>query len=191
MIYSIRRTVKDAFAPVRGFDSLLRALLNIQPWRSFFSRLFRSAWRDVQSFASLIRQKLFPKAHKPRILLISTDQVWHRNLEEAMGAQVQMVGNEGLELLKRFPYDLVIVDALGEASEEEWASEVREIRRSLKGAKVLVVSSSPTWRRVRAALRAGAVDVWLKTQDKRKLREDARELLAQKDKGTRERPRTK
>jgi len=67
---------------------------------------------------------------------------------------------EAMRQILRRAYRLVVVDAAAVDDEQVLVSRVRA---QLPQARIVVVAGSPTWRRARGALQAGAVDYVSKT----------------------------
>jgi len=82
--------------------------------------------------------------------------------------------SEALGLIQRQPQQMIIIDA---ADVEEPSALVARIRAVCRGARVVVATASPTWRRTREAFRAGATDYIRKSLSKAELQEALAEAL--------------
>jgi DNA-binding NtrC family response regulator len=84
--------------------------------------------------------------------------LWFRNLERALtalGKLQVMPEREAMQDILQREYDLIIVDAAATVNEWLLISRVRSQRP--KGC-IIIVTASPTWRRAREVLQAGAMD---------------------------------
>lgn len=101
-----------------------------------------------------------------RILLVenSGTDYWRKLVLQTLAqlADVDVTDLQGcLRLLEAEPYDYVILDAtLGGLSDL-----IRSVLHINVGARVLVITTSPTWQRAREAFRAGAADYVYKMAD--------------------------
>jgi DNA-binding NtrC family response regulator len=75
---------------------------------------------------------------------------------------------EALDLLRQQPRQMIIVDA---ADFDDPPRLVTQIRAVHPGARVVVATASPTWRRAREAFQAGATDYIRKSLSIRQLQE--------------------
>jgi DNA-binding NarL/FixJ family response regulator len=102
------------------------------------------------------------------------------NLSEALAAlgEFQVVGEpEALDELQRAEYDMVILDA---ALLDNEMLMISEIRRRLPGMRIAVLTASPTWRRAREAIQAGAMDYISKILSGQEYKAIFTDLLARK-----------
>jgi DNA-binding NtrC family response regulator len=76
--------------------------------------------------------------------------------------------NKALALVQQQPQQLIIVDA---ACVQDAPALVVRIRAICPGARVVIATASPTWRRAREAFQAGATDYVRKSLSARELRE--------------------
>ncbi len=76
--------------------------------------------------------------------------------------------NEALDLVQQQPQRLIIVDA---ACVQDAPALVARIRALRPGARVVIATASPTWRRAREAFQAGATDYIRRSLSKQELQE--------------------
>lgn len=105
------------------------------------------------------------------LLLIgaSPDDPWGQVIRAASDelGQLQITSEcDGLKLIKHNAYDLIIVDAAGVAEVNQLVCHIHTQRPETK---IVVVTTSPTWKRARDAFRAGAVDYIRKSLDTTKI----------------------
>lgn len=106
-----------------------------------------------------------------RLLLIKMtgDCAWHEALSEAVASWGELQDGEYEEAMQKMmnnDYDLVIVDSL---AVENMPQFVSTIRNRWPKTRVVVFTSSPTWRRARDAFYAGASDYIRKSYDSKEL----------------------
>jgi len=104
-------------------------------------------------------------------LLISNspDDPWIQILQEVVTSlgSLQIAGEpEAIKLASQRNYDLFVIDA---AKVENIFCLVSSIKEKKPSARILVVTTSPTWRRAREAFRAGATDYIRKSMNKAEL----------------------
>jgi DNA-binding NtrC family response regulator len=112
-----------------------------------------------------------------RFLLIGAHgNFWQRVLAQAVQPFGSLAATEVDDLLPSTAaqYDFVVVDA---AFVENVPAVIRQVRRGNPQARVLVITLSPTWKRARDALKAGAVDYIKKSLDVAKVREEVQSAL--------------
>ena len=102
-----------------------------------------------------------------KVLLIngSKTDYWEEVVRRALKpvAEVEATTErEGLELLGTHEFDLVILDA---TTIDEASLTIERILARQREARIIVATTTPTWRRARAAFRAGAIDYVSKTLD--------------------------
>ena len=102
-----------------------------------------------------------------RVLMVSQDPHWHEVVRRALGseAQVRRVsdGESGLDALRLEPFDWVIVDTMGIPDLLQLVAAIRDQLPALR--HLIMAAAAPTWRQVRDALRAGATDFVVKSED--------------------------
>ena len=108
---------------------------------------------------------------KYHFLLVSNSpsDPWVRILQEvvtSLGSLQIASKQETIKLVSQRDYDLLVVDA---AKVEDVFCLVSSIREQQPDARILVVTTSPTWRRAREAFRAGATDYIRKSMNKTEL----------------------
>lgn len=109
----------------------------------------------------------------PRTFLVISDMEetpWISALQRALsslGKLEILAEDRAVAAIERSDYDLVLVDA---GMVENATLLVARIRARSDRARVLVFSSTPTWRRARDLLLAGAMDYVRKTLDEEELR---------------------
>lgn len=106
-----------------------------------------------------------------RLLLIrvTRDCAWHEALSKAVALWGELHYSEYEEAMQKIvnsDYDLVIIDSL---AVENVPQLVSAIRNQQPDTRVVVVTSSPTWRRARDAFYAGASDYIRKSYDSKEL----------------------
>ena len=94
------------------------------------------------------------------VLLISAreESLWFRNLESvlsALGKFEVMSEEEAMRHIFQEKYELVIVDAAAVSNERFVVSRVYALQHQ---ARIIVITASPTWKRAREVLQAGAMD---------------------------------
>ena len=99
------------------------------------------------------------------ILLIngSSDGYWRQVLQEALsplGSVAIAEEREALSQVLRQQHDVIIIDASAVTKAFELVSEIRRMRPD---ARVVIATTSPTWRLAREAFHAGATDYVRKT----------------------------
>jgi DNA-binding NarL/FixJ family response regulator len=90
--------------------------------------------------------------------------------------ELQAVSRE--EVAKHTPqdhYDVIVVDA---ATVEDVPSLVSHLRAQWPAARVVVATASPTWKRAREALQAGAVDYIRKSLSEKEILSVFRDILS-------------
>lgn len=87
--------------------------------------------------------------------------------------------DEALQQISRSKYDMVIVDA---AALDDKAVLVSQIRTQQPHMRIIVLTASPTWRRARQALQAGAMDYLIKTLSEKEYLDKFKDVLAGKPK---------
>jgi len=95
---------------------------------------------------------------------------WVRALYQALATlgKLQLVPEkDAIQTIVENRYDLVMVDA---GAVQEAASLVSNLRVTRSDLRIVVFTSSPTWRRAREALQAGAVDYVRKSLDEKQTR---------------------
>jgi len=107
-----------------------------------------------------------------QFLLISEQPglVWLNTLDKALhpiGDLETLSVKEALLKVSERSYDLVILDTRDMDDPGEWVTRLREKN---PGLRIMVVTGSPTWRRARQAMQAGAVDYISKSLDREYLR---------------------
>ncbi len=106
-----------------------------------------------------------------RFLLIgdAPDDPWRQVIEEASAALglLQAVKEiDTFRLIRQQDYDIIIIDA---AKVEDAFGLTSCIRTRMPEAKIVIVTASPTWRRARAAFRAGATDYIRKSMNTKQI----------------------
>jgi DNA-binding NarL/FixJ family response regulator len=82
---------------------------------------------------------------------------------------------EAMQHILQYKYDVIIVDAAAVGNEVLLISRVRAQQPQ---ARIVVVTASPTWRRAREALRAGAMDYISKSLSEREFLSAFKDVLA-------------
>lgn len=112
---------------------------------------------------------------KRRVLLISEDKAWQEALSEALAPLGEVVvaqeEERGLEHARRAisegqPYCLIVIDL---NITRNLQNLIARILAEHPGAGVIGASAAPSWRPVREALQAGAIDFINKTLNKEEL----------------------
>lgn len=117
---------------------------------------------------------------KPRILFLGSDKHWFGVLGKAVGSQAELFqySLENLSVIQwNKKYKIMIVDTL-DVSKKKLSAMVKSLIDRQPRAQVIVVSASPTWTAVREALKAGAVDYFVKSFDPVKIANDLRPYLS-------------
>jgi len=83
---------------------------------------------------------------------------------------------EAVQVMSRRRYDVIIVDA-GVVEDTEVVQLVLRLRAQQPEARIVVASASPTWRRAREVLQAGATDYIRKSLDEEELRSKIQQVL--------------
>lgn len=114
-----------------------------------------------------------------RILLVENSgaDYWRKLVSQASAelADVDVTNlQDYLRMLEAEPYDYVILDATLDGLNDL----IRSVLHINVGARVLVITTSPTWQRAREAFRAGATDYVYRMAD-RKLMTTLRDTLQQ------------
>lgn len=106
-----------------------------------------------------------------------TDNFWVEFLEETLAPLGKLhrtdVRNSTIRIVKE-EYDVVVIDA---ASVKEVEYLVSRLRAKKKNCRIVVITSSPTWQRARAAFEAGAMDYFSRSFDKTELLDTFRRIL--------------
>ena len=103
---------------------------------------------------------------------------WVELLQQAVSTlgELEMVAEkDAVEAVAETRWDLVVVDA---GAVREFASLVSSLRSGRPDLRVAVFTSSPTWRRTRDVLQAGAVDYVRKSLSMDETRSTLETLLA-------------
>ena len=103
---------------------------------------------------------------------------WASILREALAPLGELcVDSEGNTLHKIPPqhYDAIIVDA---GAVKDVVAITHGLRHRCPQARVIIATTSPTWKRAREALRAGATDYIRKSLDKKKLYSEIKATLS-------------
>lgn len=116
---------------------------------------------------------------KIKFLLIngSRERYWLNMLKGALGSlgSLQITSEEEtMDLVLQEDYGIIIVDA---SVIKNVSSLISRIRRQQPGAKIVVVTASPTWRRAKAAFRAGANDYLPKSMNTEEFRSAFENIL--------------
>lgn len=102
---------------------------------------------------------------------------WTLALKQALSSLGNLeVMSEG-ELESSFlrnSYDVIVIDA---GVVNEAALLASHLRSQYPGVPIVIATASPTWRRARKALRAGAADYIRKSLDRKKLRAEIEAVL--------------
>jgi DNA-binding NtrC family response regulator len=96
------------------------------------------------------------------------------NALQALGEVAVLPPKEAVEQILVSKYDMVIIDATMLDSELLLLSR---IRAQQPDTRLLVLTASPTWRRARDALKAGAMDYLSKSLNEKEYLDTFRELL--------------
>ncbi|MFZ0544648.1 MAG: response regulator [Candidatus Promineifilaceae bacterium] len=110
-------------------------------------------------------------AKNQQFLLIDgvSDQIWYQLLKETLSSLGKLLtGNEkqAVSMVQEGDYELVILDALAVRNVPRLVSRLRSQRPDVR---IVVATASPTWRRARETLLAGATDYIPKSYDKEAL----------------------
>ena len=108
----------------------------------------------------------------------SHNDPWQQLIKEASSALGTLqIGREidALKLARQLDYDIIIIDA---AKIENTVLLVSSIRIQRPDAKIVVATTSPTWRRARGAFEAGATDYIRKSMTKREIQIELRAILS-------------
>ena len=111
------------------------------------------------------------------LLIGQADTGWPRILEKAvfpLGSLHTVPEDEAINAVAERSYDVVIIDA---SSVPYTAQLTHRLRVERPDTRVVVVTLSPTWRRARQALRAGASDYIYRYSDEKELRSRIMEVL--------------
>ena len=111
---------------------------------------------------------------------VSHNDPWRQVIEEASAFLGNLQSSQEVDvfrLIHQQDYVLIVIDA---AKVEDVFLLISSIRAQRPEARVVVVTTSPTWRRAREAFRAGATDYIRKSLNKR---ETLAALQAAVDKG--------
>jgi DNA-binding NtrC family response regulator len=116
-----------------------------------------------------------------RFLLINGSRDdWHVVLEEALAplGALQIEKEENvLKCVQLDGYDLLIIDA---TVVENVPALVVRIRAHYPGARIIVTTASPTWRRAREAFQTGVIDYIRKSLDRDEMRSAVQTALDKK-----------
>jgi DNA-binding NtrC family response regulator len=93
---------------------------------------------------------------------------------KALGEVTVLPPPEALRQILLSKYDLVIIDATMLDSEMLLLSQIREMQPDVR---LLVLTASPTWRRARDVLKAGAMDYMSKALSEKEYLDAFQELL--------------
>jgi len=108
-------------------------------------------------------------------LIISADSHWLEFIEPILKtfglSVIKTPLRESKQLLGSLQCKLVIIDMEELSAKEEWTQKVQEIKGHQPGSFIVVVSSAPTWKRIRAAFLAGANEVLTKSANESEWRE--------------------
>jgi DNA-binding NarL/FixJ family response regulator len=108
---------------------------------------------------------------------IQTETLWTLVLQDVLSSlgELHIVSeDEALWTVAENPYDMVIVDASAVGDVPLLVSRLRDQQPQTR---VVVVTASPTWRRARETLRAGAADYIRKSLDEEDLRSKIQAVL--------------
>lgn len=111
-------------------------------------------------------------------VLSNNDQSpWLRHLAEVLGSlgTITICSEHGLPEKPGWQFDLLVVDASG--LQMELAERVGWIHGRFPQVPIVVLTSSPTWRRARAVLQAGASDYMRRSMEDDMLLERCRSLI--------------
>lgn len=104
---------------------------------------------------------------KINILFLGSDSHWFQVLQKAMGSRVELyqdnIESHSSTIWGR-EYCLIVMDTLRIPKRKIFPT-VTYLKSQQPGAKIVVVSASPTWTTVREALKAGATDYIAKSFD--------------------------
>jgi DNA-binding NtrC family response regulator len=98
------------------------------------------------------------KTGKTLLLSGSGDQTWEKHLRmaiEILNKELDVATEMAIDDLPWSDYDLVILDAGAISNMTEIISQVRAHNMA---ARIILFSSSPTWKQAREAMQAGAMD---------------------------------
>jgi len=112
------------------------------------------------------------------ILSNNTQSPWLKRLEEVLGelGEITICSESMLVEEPDENYDLIVVDASG--LKMVLAERVAWLHGRFPEVPIIVLTSSPTWRRARAVLQAGAADYMRRSMDDVMLLARCRSLLA-------------
>lgn len=116
-------------------------------------------------------------AHQVLLIAGTIHAQWGNILQSAVGEEgsVYLATEQDFAgLLAKHAFHLVIVDA-GEIG--SFSQIVKEVRHLQPATKVVVATASPTWKRAREAMRAGAFDYIRKHQNEAQLARYLSQLL--------------
>jgi DNA-binding NtrC family response regulator len=108
----------------------------------------------------------------------AADSIWNDILEKALaplGSLDVFPESEYLQLPQPKQYDLMIVDAAGA---KDVVALVAGLHAQQGHTPIVVVTTSPTWRRAKEVFLAGAIDYIRKSMDPDSLRETFQTILA-------------
>jgi DNA-binding NarL/FixJ family response regulator len=116
---------------------------------------------------------------KAAFLLVGTgtETLWPLVLQRALSALGELhtvPEEEALQTVAESRYDVIIVDA---SEVSDVPALVSRLRTQRPQTRIVVVTASPTWRRAREALRAGATDYIRKLSDEEELRSRIQAVL--------------
>jgi len=111
------------------------------------------------------------------LLIGEKETQWSQVLRRALSplGKLQVVGEEeAIQAVAQDDYGVIIVDA---GAVGDVAALVSRLRAQRPQARVVVATASPTWRRAREALQAGAADYIRKSLNEKELRAKIQAVL--------------
>ena len=130
-------------------------------------KLFKVLFRTGKCNATRIEKMKTVDEGQAEILFIGLDIHWYEVLKRALQAK-KNISQTTMEKLnhniQQKKYTLIILDILN-LTDKKIAETITNIQNCQKDTYIVLASSSPTWKKGRAALRAGAADYITKSFD--------------------------
>lgn len=105
--------------------------------------------------------------HKFMLIGHRDESVWFQNLANALtalGTLQVFPQKEAIQHIRQDQYDLVIIDKSFAKNELHLIERIRSLQPD---ARIIAITSTPTWRQIREILKAGAMDYISKSMSER------------------------